>query len=46
MYVQIKLFDYVTKDRAEKHDLKSRLWLFFSPFLFQQKKGEVEKENE
>ena len=21
-------------DRAEKHDLKSRPWLFFSPFLF------------
>ena len=21
-------------DRAESHDLKSRLWLFFSPFLF------------
>ena len=25
-------------DRAERHDLKSRLWLFFSPFLFPPKK--------
>ena len=24
---------YVT-DRSERHDLKSRLWLSFSPFLF------------
>ena len=22
------------RDRAERHDFKSRLWLFFSPFLF------------
>ena len=22
------------KDRAERHELKSRLWLFFFPFLF------------
>ena len=25
-------------DRAERHDLKSQLWLFFSPFLFPSKK--------
>ena len=24
--------------RAERHDLKSRLWLFFSPFFFPPKK--------
>ena len=26
--------DTKNSDRAERHDLKSRLWLFFSPFLF------------
>ena len=26
------------KDRAERHDLKPRLWLFFSPILFLPKK--------
>ena len=28
----------MTEDRAERYDLKSRLWLFFSPFLFPPKK--------
>ena len=23
-----------SNDRAERHDLKSRLWLFLSPFFF------------
>ena len=33
------LFKYQKdRDRAERHDLKSRLWLFFSPFLFPPKK--------
>ena len=33
-------------DRAERHDLKSRLWLFFSPFIFPpKKKREEDKEN-
>ena len=26
------------KDRVERHDLKSQLWLFFFPFLFPPKK--------
>ena len=26
------------EDRAERHDLKSLLWLFYSPFLFPTKK--------
>jgi hypothetical protein len=28
----------MTFDRAERHDLKSLLWLFFSSFLFPSKK--------
>ena len=32
-------------DRAERHNLKSRLWLFFSPFLFHPKK-QREEEND
>ena len=31
------------EDRAERHDLKSRLWLFFSPFLFPPKKEGIRK---
>ena len=31
-------------DRAERYDLKSRLWLFFSPFLFPPKKEGRRKE--
>ena len=29
-----------TSDREERHDFKSRLWSFFSPFLFPTKKRE------
>ena len=33
-------------DLAERHDLKSRLWLCFTPFLLPpKKKEEKEKEN-
>ena len=30
-------------DRAERNDLKSRLWLFFPPFLFPPKKGKKKR---
>ena len=29
---------HIFLDRAERHDLKSRLWIFFSPFFFPPKK--------
>jgi hypothetical protein len=32
------LYKWIQVDRAERHDLKSRLRLFFSPFLFPPKK--------
>ena len=48
IFLGFDIFKYmhVNLDRAERHDLKSRLWLFFSPFLFPPKKGGKEKENE
>ena len=36
----------IENDRAERHDLKSRLWLFFLLFSSLLKKGQEEKENE
>ena len=47
-FIQIFLF-FLEKlfDRAGRHDLKSQLLLFFSPFIFPpKKKREEEKENE
>ena len=37
---------YQDRDRAERHDLKSRLWLFFSHFQSPPKQREEENENE
>ena len=34
----LQIFSWDYKDRAERHDLKSLLWLFFSLFLFPPKK--------
>ena len=28
------VFENLFKNQSERHDLKTRLWLFFSPFLF------------
>ena len=33
-YLLFNLNIIVLKDRVERYDLKSQLWLFFSPFLF------------
>ena len=41
-----KNYEEMKEDRAERHDLKSQLWLLFSPFLFlpnkrRKKKGRI-----
>ena len=44
MYLCIKFGVQIWADRAERHDLKLKLWLLFSYFLFPPKKEGIRKE--